>query len=148
MLRSNSNYAGADWLARQLERHGRKMSPFGEAVADLLGDLYQGIYHISREVQRASVAWDAPHYISVTVRGSDFASYDNSRLTLLVLLCHDRCIRCEVDGASWRYLRLAFSRRTRDGAEGWQRHPTIEDQISRLRPIYATREAPQEAVAP
>ena len=42
-------YAGADWLQGVLryKQPNLILSPLGRSVADLLGELYLGIYHVS-----------------------------------------------------------------------------------------------------
>jgi hypothetical protein len=49
---TEKGYAGAGWVKAMT---GQTMSPFGENVADLLGDLFLGIYHIERDVRRAEL---------------------------------------------------------------------------------------------
>ncbi len=48
-------YAGSDWIKKSLKI--TKMSPIGEAVADLLGEVYQGIYHLETRSLR-KVDWE------------------------------------------------------------------------------------------
>ena len=40
---TTARYAGAAWIRSAL---GRELSPLGAAVADLLGDVFAGIYHL------------------------------------------------------------------------------------------------------
>lgn len=119
-----SKYSGADWVKSALRK---EMSPFGVQVADLLGQLYQGIYHISKYLDK--VNWMSDDWIPVTVNDSDMSTFDFSRLTVLVVLCHDMHIRCQIHALSnWGYLQLQFSPRDRDG-DIYKRHPTIEDAV-------------------
>lgn len=119
-----TKYSGADWVKSAMHK---EMSPFGEQVADLLGQLYQGIYHLEKYLDK--VDWKSDHWITCTVSDSDMATFDFSRLTCLVVLCHDLHIRCQIHALSnWGYLQLQFSPRVRKG-DIWQRHPTIEDAV-------------------
>ena len=123
-------YAGADWVKRSLRVEN--MSEIGEKVADLLGDLFAGIYHIDHKAL-VRVDWSNPHWIEVTVRSHGFSTWDFNLLTKLVVLCHDRCIRCEILPLSnWGYFKLNFHQRTRDGsiAHG---HPTMEEAVAMIR---------------
>lgn len=122
-------YSGSDHLTKET------LSPLGKDVADLLGDLYLGIYHIPERTLE-KVNWGNNQYISIVVRDDDFSTYDFDRLTRLVVLCHDRCLRCEIHGRGFNYLELMFHRRKRDGKELWERHPTIEDAVERCRKAY------------
>jgi len=40
-----SQYAGANWIKQSLKK---EMSPLGVNVADLLGDVFAGIYHLDQ----------------------------------------------------------------------------------------------------
>lgn len=124
-----ANYAGAD----HLEACGTKLSDFGREVADLLGDLYRGIYHINGSaLTHKRTNWAHESRIEIVLHGS-MATFDGAELTRLVVLCHDRCIRCELCAASNGYLRLFFSKRK--GREGniYERHPTLETHVSGIR---------------
>ncbi len=122
-----SKYSGADWL-----RYFRPdLSEFGTLVADILGQAFQGLYHEQNAVTNKKVDWSSDRWIAITICGS-ISTFDDSRLTLLVLLCHRYGVRMEISGASSRYMRLAFSPRT-IGLTGplWKRQPTIEQMIER-----------------
>lgn len=120
------NGPGAIWLARQ----GVKMSNFGCRVADLVNELYRGIYHIGNEVCRAD--WSSDGFISIVVPDPLLATYDNDMLTRLVILAHDRNIRASIRASSPRYLRLEFMAVTRSGFFA-DRHPTLSEGLKKLR---------------
>ena len=125
-------HAGSDWIKKDLRILG-EMSPLGEEVADLLGDLYQGIYHIDSKRLKA-VNWSNNLWISIILPHNGFATFDFRRLTHLVLLCHDRLIRCEIKGKSpWGYMELMFHKRKGRTGNMFERHPTIEDAIKMYR---------------
>lgn len=114
---------GANWLAKQ----GVKLSPLGQKVADLLADLYRGIYHI--QSQALKVDWQHTQLIEIVLRDDNFSTYDSDGLTRLVFLCHERDLRVSIRGAANRYLRLQFVEVTKNGFfhEG---HPTLEEAIT------------------
>jgi hypothetical protein len=123
-----------------LRNNGVELSPFGERVAELLGELYLGIYHIHPEVLHKRVNWLADEWIEIVVDSSRFATYDFSLMTELVFLCHHFGIRCEVDGAAHRYLRLTFYNRApfnediHDKKTDWYKtHPTLDQAVAAFR---------------
>jgi hypothetical protein len=120
--------AGAEWLRScKVE-----LSDFGVQVAGLLDELFAGIYHEQAAVRNKKVNWMDTHYISICIYGQ-LSTFDFDKLTRLVVLCHDHCIRCEVEGAAPKYLRLNFTHRVGRVGSGYEQHPTIEDAIARMR---------------
>jgi hypothetical protein len=115
-----------------LENTGKTLSPLGEKVAAILGEVYAGIYHIDDEVRHKRVEWDNLFYIEVVVNHT-FSTFDSANLTQLVILCHDNCVRLDIGAKAHKYVFLGFS--ARDGREGSmsQRHPTIEQAIKTIR---------------
>lgn len=117
-------HAGADWVESALRK---PLSPFGRQVADLLGYLYAGIYHIEHAVQK--VDWSNDRYIVLKIgTEASLATWDFNYLTTLVLLCHRMAIRCEVSPCNPQKITLHFHKRQRTGGMA-ERHPTIEEAI-------------------
>lgn len=124
-------YAGANWIEKSLKK---ATSPLGRNVADLLGDVFQGIYHLS-STSLDKVKWDDPYCIEFTYYG-ELATFDFSHLTVLVVLAHDRMIRVCIRGIGPGYMRLMFHQReTRTGRMS-ERYPTIEDHVKIIREHY------------
>lgn len=125
-----SRFAGAAWLQRQLDydKRQRKLSPFGAQVADILGEVYRGLYHLP---QSSRHQWEHPHYMKIPVRS--VATFDNSDLSHLVILCHDRCVRLEITPGGAGQINLCFSKRDRNAECSFDRHPTLEEQIEKFR---------------
>ena len=137
ITRSEIGFAGADWIESALRYEG-EMSDLGRAVANLLGDLFFGIYHMNTTSLR-KVEWDNTQCIVVTV-DTELATYDSDALTRLVVLCHDRMIRCSIQGSAPGYMRLMFHQRhKRDGGSRWERHPTLETAAKQIRGYYQIR---------
>lgn len=113
----------AEWI-RNMEW---PIGEFGARVADLLGELYVGIYHIPTQYLK-KVDWENPHFIEIVVDDSQYSTFDFGYLTDLVLLCHRECIRGEVSAARQGLLRLRFHSRQRDGGMS-QRHPTMREVL-------------------
>lgn len=116
------HHSGAEWVRDATKQ---EMSPLGVKVADLLGYLFQGIYHISREIGK--VDWANPTWIAVNLR-KDLATYDFDELTRLVFLAHAFCLRVSIESSSPQTIRLMFHQRQRDGSL-YQRHPTLDEAV-------------------
>lgn len=117
--------AHSNWLLRQ----NVEMSDFGQRVANLLGELFGGIYHIGAQARKAD--WSQQKFVSIVVPDTRFATYDSHLLTHLVILAHDRNIRVSIKAAAYRYLRLEFMPVTRSGFFA-DRHPTLQESIDKL----------------
>ena len=121
-------YSGASWIKTSLKK---EMSPLGEAVADLLGRVFRGIYHLNT-TSLNKVDWSNDYWIEFTIdRG--LSTVDFNDLTALVVYGHDQMIRIELTGTGPRYMKMLFhQRKTRTGSMS-KRYPTIEDHIFELR---------------
>lgn len=131
----SQHFAGADWLRYYTDKKGITISPLGEAVANLLGDLFKGIYHIQDDVLRDLKIWQAVHYFSLVLyRGSHSSgldTYDGDDLTKLVFLAHHYAIRVEVHPHTFSHLRLCFSQRQR-GGRFYEHCPTNEQALGKF----------------
>ncbi len=125
-------YAGAGWLRHALEQRGKELCPFGERVANLLGWVFAGIYHIDDSVLSKGAVWDHDAYVRITLGRKDLSTYDSNILTRLVIACHDLAIRMEINPCNGHYIELLFHPRLREGGVS-RRHPTIEEAIERAR---------------
>lgn len=122
-------YAGADFV-KESDPLGR-MSTLGEAVADILGQVQRGIYHNSDDTAR--VDWGNGRCITVPW-SAPLSTFDYGTLTELVVLCHDRAIRLEIQPQSSKCVRLLFHQRRRDGDLSLsQRMPTLEQNTRDIR---------------
>lgn len=131
MTIETKKYAGADHQEWRWQRDGITPSPFGRQVADILGQVWRGIYHMDdRAIERAD--WANKHSIRVNIYGS-LDTYDFDYLTRLVILCHDHCIRLEIIPSGPRGLGLCFSARTCRRGSVSRRHPTMETAIANCR---------------
>ena len=120
-------FSGADWVK---ENYKVEPSALGRKVADVLGFVWRGIYHLD-EGALSRVKWD-DDYVIRFVCGGDLATWDFNRLTELVVLCHDQCLRLDLQGIGPRRMQMLFHGRQRAGGAS-QRHPTIEDAVLWLR---------------
>ena len=121
----SARFAGSDWL----KEAGVKTSPLGTDVADIVGQVWRGIYHLPDISKRN---WSAKSEIKLPVRGS-LATFDGAKLTELVVLCHDSCIRMEIAPCNGRCLYLSFTRR--EGRRGCRDcvHPATIQHVREIR---------------
>lgn len=134
-------YAGSEWLEKHPKMEGRPISELGKKVADLIGELERGIYHVDKEVTHKRVDWNGDRWIEVTLSDSNWATFDGCKLTHLIMLCHLFAIRCEVHAASKGYLRLFFSPRLsldeKPDASFSEYHPTFEQHVDQFVKAYS-----------
>lgn len=102
-------------------------SPFGLVVAGILDDVW-ALYNMS--LQR--VDFSKAEIVEVNMPRS-LSTFDFDELTQLVVRCHDACVRLTVAPCNMRYLKLMFH--PRKGREGhlFERHPTMEQALERVR---------------
>ena len=131
-------HSGADWVKSGLKT---EMSPLGENVANLLGEWAFGIYHLEDMLHK--VDWSNDRWIEINYYG-ELATFDFDRLTALVFMAHWYCIRVSVRPCNFRYLKILFHRRTRDGAYS-QRHPTLDEAVNDFKNLMV-KNAMQESI--
>lgn len=151
--RLQMNYAGADWVQRNLDAYhqnvgsgrtrpskkkvAKAMSPLGIAVADALGYVWCGIYHLPWEALQR-VRWDDDWCIEVRVQ-QGLSTWDFSDLTQLVVVCHDMLLRLCIDTSGPRHLSLMFHQRgSREGGTA-VRMPTLEENSALIRRGYEVK---------
>lgn len=120
-----------EWLESSYNDHKIVCSEHGRNVAQILGIVFGGLYHIMTKIEK--VQWHHERAIEIKFGYTNMSTWDYDRLTRLVILCHDACIRLEIEPHTFNSLRFWFHRR--DGREGdtSRRHPTIEQAIERAR---------------
>ena len=137
-------YSGSDWIEATLKM---ELSPLGREVADVLGQVFRGIYHVEKQAKR--VDWSDKYCIEFSYYASGgIALYDFEHLTALLVLCHDRMLRMEIV-PNMRSLKLMFHMRTkREGGHISQRMPTLEAHIEGIRKNMGLGFAAGEGDAP
>ena len=112
-----------------------EMSPLGIAVANLLGEMVRGIYHL--DVNKVDWSEQRRLVVNLDKYGSRrLSTWDWDELTRLVLLCHDRALRVELKPCNFRIIRLIFSQRTCRTGDFCTLHPTAEEALERHRKQY------------
>jgi hypothetical protein len=125
-------HSGAEWVKQSLRP--KEISPLGIAVADLLGDVFAGIYHLDDKKLRL-VDWGDSYVISVQLSHTTLATWDSDSLTRLVVLSHDRCLRLAISARTVNTLQLMFHWRQR-GASVMEGLPTMEEHLALIRRYY------------
>ena len=125
-------YAGADWLQKALsyKQPDLILSPLGRSVAELLGELFLGIYHMNQSELRLS-DWANNDFIVVSIGYQSMATFDDNLLTRLVFLAHHCALRVSLKSEKRRIrsISLTFSQRERTG-DLYYRHPTLDDAVA------------------
>lgn len=135
---TTQKYAGADWVASL--KPTRPMSDLGRAAADLLGDVFLGIYHIDTKLFR-QVDWSDEQCIFVPINSS-LCTVDFDHLTRLMVLAHDRMLRVELKGRSRGWLSVGVWQRNSRTGSVWQRCPTLEEHAMQLRAHFNAEPQP------
>jgi hypothetical protein len=120
----NRQYAGSDWIESSFKV---ELSPLGAKVANFLGDVFLGIYHLNTTSLR-KVKWNNPDYIEVTI-DQYLSTFDGNNLTKIVVLAHHQLLRVSIQGLGPRYLRLAFHQRTSRDGHLYKRCPHLSDHV-------------------
>lgn len=132
------SYAGSEWIQASLFfKRDLKMSQIGRDVADLLGELVYGIYHLDPRALRR-VDWTNPHHIEMVLPLHSLATADFDELTRLVFLAHHRAIRVEIQAATHRYFRLIFHQRER--GIGTYRHLSLDQAVAQFKATVSVPE--------
>ena len=129
-------YAGAENVQSWFKG---EMSPLGIAVANLLGEMVKGIYHL--DVNKVDWAEQRRIVVNIDKYGTRLSTWDWDELTRLVFLCHDRALRVEIEPCNFRIIRLIFSQRTSRIGDFCTRHPTVEMALENHRERYPIEDA-------
>lgn len=120
---------------RGLQEEGKPESSEGkmsvlEKATRILDKAYGGNHHIPGQIK------DKGHYVECNVY-DDLSTFDNTRLTRLVLGAHDECCRMTIKASGPGRLKLQFSVRQRPEDCGdfpiMRGHATIEQAIQVFR---------------
>jgi hypothetical protein len=106
------------------------LNEFQRKVCDILGMVGGGIYNAP--IAHDKIDWSYGRGVSVIWSGGGLSTFDFGRMTMLVLLCHEARIRCDVSSAGPRMLRISFWQRTHEGSTP-ERHPNIDEAIALFR---------------
>ncbi len=97
-----------------------------QEALDFFTDFYCGEHHIPNELRACGGSgWSVvdTNYMSTT---------DNDRLTKLVVMAHDRCLRVSIAPFGANRYKITLHKRSRTGNIS-ESHSTIEDAVTRIR---------------
>lgn len=109
------------------------LTEFQAKVIDILGMVGGGIYN-------APINWDKLEWgtgirhsgMFVPWRDGRMSTFDFYPLTLLVFLCHEARIRCEISASASGHFRLSFFQRVATGGMA-ERHPNLDEAVAAFR---------------
>jgi len=147
-LRIQHAYAGAEWIESNVIRvhntgvateivegtGAAPMSPLGRTVADVLGFVYRGIYHLPNSATY-NTDWSDLRRIVVNVP-AELCTWDGNTLTQLVVVTHDMMLRMEVGPSGPRMIKLSFFQRMARDGDTSLRLPTLEEHVGMIRQGY------------
>jgi hypothetical protein len=128
-------YAGYEWIERSM---GKTLSPLGKNVADLLGEVFLGIYHLDHNAL-SHVEWDDKDVIVYTLSYHPLCTVDSDELTKLVIRAHDRMLRLSLKSVAPNRIQLMFHQRNREG-DLYHRCPAMEEHLANIREHYGEPE--------
>jgi hypothetical protein len=107
-----------------------------DKVERVIARAFGGVHNVPSWKRRQVCTTTGGLKISIPAGGS-MATYDGDYLTRLVIAAHDECVRFEIIGGTHGYMTCWFHvREGRVGASMWQRHPTMEEALGRIRKHY------------
>lgn len=128
MSGETTRYAGADWIKDCFKV---EMSPLGRKVADFLGQLFKGIYHLNN-TSLSKVDWKSERHIEFTL-DRPMSTFDNDLLTELVVLSHDQMLRVELSGVAPGYIKMVFHKRKARDGRMYERMPDLDSHVEEIR---------------
>lgn len=110
-----------------------KLTPFQARVMDICGMVGDGIYNAPINWEKVNWGAGARHSgMFVPWRDGRMSTFDYFPLTLLVLLCHEARIRCEIRAKAAGHFELSFFQRSHEGGMAL-RHPNIAEAVEAFR---------------
>lgn len=95
--------------------------PFAVRVSCLIEMVFGGEHRLAKRTEHATHVELVPH--------GTLATYDDDRLTWLVLAAHKYGVRAEVTNNGMRGLKILLHNRKARTGRMFERHPTIEDVL-------------------
>lgn len=106
-----------------------KLSPDQARMFNILGIVGGGIYNAP--ISWDTVRWHCGHGLAVIWHG-DLSTFDFWQMSLLVFLCHDARIRCDVSAHTRHHLQIMLHPRQHEGGMS-KRHPNLAEAIEAFR---------------
>lgn len=104
------------------------MSEAQRACFDLLCKVFHGEHHAPERIYAFGRG------IKCNAESHRLSTFDFDYLTRLVVLAHDACVRVEIVSSGPGRIGLVLHKRAGRTGSSYDRHPTIEEAIERVRP--------------
>ena len=104
------------------------MTEAQRACFDLLCDVFHGEHHAPERIYAFGRG------IKCNAESHRLSTFDFDYLTRLVVLAHDACVRVEIVSSGPGRIGLVLHKRAGRTGSSYDRHPTIEEAIERVRP--------------
>lgn len=111
--------------ASYLKSQGKKLSAFGEKVANMLGVAYFGIYHIEHRLKQSDFTNNSIIVVNIDQPITCF------QMTNLMVLAHDMKVSVGIRPKSHITIEIVFSDASRNNE--FMRMPSMEDAINKIR---------------
>jgi len=133
-------YAGAEWIEENIRANRQPivMSSIGRKAADLLGELFEGIYHLDQKMLMKT-DWSNNLWIKISISHRTLSTVDFNMLTMLVFLAHHLALRVTVEAGARNHLWITFHERQRGGTF-FENHPTIDQAVEHFKSIVSLEE--------
>ncbi|NDY89775.1 hypothetical protein [Ideonella livida] len=116
-------------MQEKLQRLTRStMTEAQRACHDLLCDVFHGEHHAPERIYAFGRG------IKCHAESHRLSTFDFDYLTRLVVLAHDACVRVEVVSSGPGRIGLVLHKRAGRTGSSYDRHPTMEEAIERVRP--------------
>lgn len=100
---------------------------------EFFSQIYFGKHHIPGKIKPFGPGWCINHL-------GELATFDFSQLTRLVFLAHDACIRVSIMNSGPQMVKIALHKRNSREGSMCERHPAIEQALTKWRKYYDERE--------
>ena len=110
---------------------GKEISSIAKKALTIISYLEHGLHHVSWKQREKFQYFDEHSFIYS--RFGNMATYDSSELTTLVVLCHELAVRVEISSIGFRYIKMLFTERQREGKSMYERHPSIDEVVKNWR---------------
>lgn len=112
---------------------GKKPTEFNKRVLRIFEKVW-GLHNFPSKLGSKKSVWNE-WMVEVNIFGQ-LATWDRNILTVLVVMCHDECIRMEINPSNPQHMKLRFHER--EGRKGnlMTTHPEMDDHIRLIRKGY------------
>lgn len=104
------------------------MKTLRQKVETVLASAYLGLHNVPGTIKETNEV-----RVEVCVPFSGMCTWDVNTLTLLVIGCHDECVRMSMRAAGPHKVMLMFHDRTERDGDWFKSHPTMEQAIKTAR---------------